>query len=77
MDAELKNMNQLEEVINRAIQNKFHIGLFIEMPGFEFPELITNPTENLEGKLAYYKQTYDDNLNHKHAKGISIIGYTL
>lgn len=44
------------------------------MPGFDQPELITNPPANIEKKLAYYKATYDENLEHKHAKGIRIIG---
>ena len=73
----LENMRQLEDVIKKAIEKKQSVGLFIEMPGFEYPELITNPPENLEKKLAYYKETYDEDLNHKHAKGISIIAYTL
>lgn len=70
-------MNELEEVMNKCIENKTHIGLLIEMPGYPMPELITNPCANLEKKLEYYKNTYDDNLEHKHAKGIKIIGYTL
>lgn len=73
---ELLGMEHLEQVVNRAIENKHSLGLLIDMPGFDYPELITNPYENLEKKLAYYKKTYDENLFHKHAKGISIVGYT-
>ena len=47
--------------------------LLIEMPGFSAPELITNPPENIKNKLAYYKATYDENCQHKHAAGIAII----
>ena len=77
MQLKLNTMEELEEAINRAIQNEVSMGLFIEMPGFEMPELITNPCINLKKKLEYYKATYDNNLEHKHAKGIKIVGYTL
>ncbi|OLN21729.1 hypothetical protein BTO30_13510 [Domibacillus antri] len=70
-------MDELERVTYQCIDKGVGLGLFIEMPGFEQPELITNPPANLPKKLEYYKATYDENLNHKHAKGIRIIGYTL
>ncbi len=47
------------------------------MPGFEEPELIINPVVNLKKKLEYYKATYTDNLEHKYAKGIKIVAYTI
>jgi len=73
---ELEKMSELEFVVKTAIKTKQSLGVLIEMPGFESPEMIINPCENLEKKLEYYKNTYDDNLEHKHAKGIKIIGYT-
>jgi len=73
---ELNTMKELEQVINEAIKKNRSLGLFIEMPGFPKPEMITNPVENLKRKLEYYKKTYDENLEHRHAKGIKIIGYT-
>lgn len=76
MEMELRNMNDLEELINKAIRIDEPLSLFIEMPGFPMPELITNPVPNLQKKLEYYKNTYDENLEHKHAKGIKIVGYT-
>ena len=76
-DWELSTMDELEQVFERAMEAETSIGVFIEMPGFDYPELITNPPGNLEKKLAYYKATYDEDLNHKHAKGVCIIGYTL
>lgn len=54
--------------LNKSMQ------LLIEMPGFPAPEMITNPPENIDGKLAYYAETYDENCEHKHAVGIRIIG---
>lgn len=73
---ELKNMKELEEVIKSAINKNKPLGLLIEMPDFEEPEMIVNPAVNLQKKLEYYKKTYDESLEHKHAKGIKIVGYT-
>jgi len=53
-----------------------YAGVLIEMVGFEKPEVIINQYENFDKKLAYYIDAYDENLNHKHAKGIKIIGFT-
>lgn len=72
----LKTMEELEKVFKVAIEKGFITSIFVEMPGFKEPEMITNPIENLEKKLEYYKNTYDENLEHKHAKGIKIIGYS-
>ena len=74
---ELEKMSELESVMKTAITSKQSLSLLIEMPGFESPEMITNPVENLEKKLEYYKNTYDENLEHKHAKGVKIVGYSI
>lgn len=74
---EINTMEELEQVFDFALINGDGLGLYIEMPGFPLQELITNPWENLPKKLEYYKATYDDNLEHKHAKGIKIVGYTI
>ncbi|HZK26516.1 MAG TPA: hypothetical protein VFD00_03105 [Thermoclostridium sp.] len=71
----LQTMKELEEVFEIAIDAKVKLSLFISMPGFQEPEIITNPAVNLEKKLQYYKDTYDDNLEHKHAKGVKILGW--
>ncbi len=73
---ELNSFEELEKVFDYAIDNNMHVGVLIEMPGFPAPELITNPHENLALKLDYYKKTYDEKLNHKHAPGIRIVGHT-
>jgi len=75
MYGELEKISDLEFIIKQAIKTKVNVGVFIEMPGFESPEIIINPVENLEKKIEYYKNIYDENLNHKHAEGIKIIGY--
>ena len=74
---ELNTIDDLEVVVNKAIESELSLGIFVEMPGFPMPELITNPVVNLEKKLGYWKKTYDENLEHKYAKGIKIVGTTL
>lgn len=70
-------INNLENCFHSASQNeKKYVGVLIEMPGFEKPEIIINPSDNFEKKIDYYRNTYDENLNHKHAPGIKIVGFT-
>lgn len=76
MFGELEKMSDLEFIVKQAIRTKTNVGIVIEMSGFESPEIIVNPVENLQKKLEYYRDIYDENLNHKHAEGIKIIGYT-
>lgn len=72
---EIKQYARIRTVCQCTIlANDQPIELFIDMPGFEQPELIINPPANIENKLVYYKATYDENLEHKHAKGIRIVG---
>lgn len=57
-------------------KNHRYIGILIQMEGFPQPEVIINRQENFDTKLQYYLNTYDENLIHKFAKGIRIIGVT-
>lgn len=75
MFGELEKMSDLEFIVKQAIRTKTNVGIFIQMLGFDSPEIIVNPVENLQKKLEYYRDIYDENLNHKHAEGIKIIGY--
>jgi hypothetical protein len=77
MDIQLKNMSELEQIVDKSIEQNKPLSLFIEMPGFELPEMITNPVVNLKKKLEYYKNAYDENLEHKGAKGIRIVAYSV
>jgi hypothetical protein len=72
---ELKNMDELEDIINKAIDGEISLSLFIKLPDLVEPEVITNPPTNLKQKLKYYKETYNDNLEHKYAKGVKILGW--
>ncbi|MEC0241973.1 hypothetical protein P4H66_19405 [Paenibacillus dokdonensis] len=68
-------MNNLEFCFNQAVvSGASYVGVLIEMEGFPQPEVIINKAENINSKLAYYKKTYDEDLNHRFAKGIKIIG---
>ncbi len=70
-------MNNLELCFERAKKcNAKFVAVRIEMEGFPEAEIIVNPIVNADSKLEYYKKTYDEDLNHKYAKGIRIIGCT-
>lgn len=44
------------------------------MEGFKEAEVIINKIDNAEDKLNYYRNVYDENLNHKYSNGIRIVG---
>lgn len=70
-------MKNLENCFERAKKNYARfVAVRIEMEGFPEAEVIINPIANADSKLEYYKKTYDDNLNHKYATGIKIVGCT-
>ncbi|MNW60619.1 hypothetical protein D3C74_386220 [compost metagenome] len=69
-------MNDLIQNFERANINGIFVGVRIKMDGFEDEEVIINGENNFKTKLEYYKNTYDENLNHKFTKGISISGFT-
>lgn len=66
-------MDSLESHAKDCLSKGEPLSVLIDMPGFESPELITNSPENIEKKIEYYKATYDENCNHKHAAGIRIV----
>ena len=71
------NIKNLEENFEAAKRLKVkYVGVLIEMPGFEKPEVIINENKNFDSKLDYYRSAYDEDLNHKHAPGIKITGFT-
>ncbi|MBL4951102.1 hypothetical protein JK635_02455 [Neobacillus sp. YIM B02564] len=61
---------------NAKVLKQNFVAVRIEMEGFPKAEIIVNPIENADSKLAYYQKTYNENLNHKYAKGIKIVGFT-
>ncbi len=66
----------LKAIKNCKEQNKVFT-TFIKMPDLPRCEQITNPTENLEGKLKYYDKAYNENLELISFPQISIIGYAI
>lgn len=50
-----------------------YIVTFIQLPDLIAPEAIVNPRANFELKHKYLLETYDENMNHKFASGVSMI----
>lgn len=49
--------------------------VLVSVPNCNDNELIINPLTNFEDKLNYYLETYDEELNHKYAQGVKIMGF--
>lgn len=79
-EVECKKELAMQDLINifdtAKLYGAIYIGLAIRMEGFEMDEVIINRWENFDSKLEYIKNTYDENLNHKFAKGVRIVGFT-
>lgn len=74
---EKTKLERLIEVFEYAKRTRAeYVGIVVKMDGFETNEVIINHYNNIESKLEYYKNTYDENLNHKYSKGISIINFS-
>ena len=72
----MKNINDLEKCFyNAIIKNAKYIAVKIKINEFPKPEIIINENANFSEKLKYYQNIYDDNLKHKHADNIRIIGF--
>lgn len=70
-------MTNLENCFNQAaLSHANFVAVKVEMSGFPEPEIIINSQPNIQSKLEYYKATYDENLEHKHAAGIKIVAFT-
>ena len=70
-------INNLEKCFYKASQHdKKYVGVLIHMDDFSKDEIIINENANFDSKFDYYKKVYDENLNHRHAKGIKIVGFT-
>ena len=72
----LSKFKQLESCFTHAYKTeKAFVVVMVEIEGQEGYEIIINPYINILEKLEYYRKTYDDDLNHKHAKGIKIVSW--
>ncbi|MED3022342.1 MULTISPECIES: hypothetical protein [Bacillus cereus group] len=66
----------IEKCFNEAVTEQAnYVAVQIEMDGFPSDEVIINDKHNIETKLEYYKKTYNEDLEHRYAPGIRIIGY--
>lgn len=70
-------MEELEDIFAEAKKKRWYAALVIDMVGFPMREIIINHPNNLDEKLAYYKKTYTDDLDHKFAKGIRVVGVSV
>jgi hypothetical protein len=74
-------LSKLNEIFNDC-KNEFYslgkgyVAIQVRMDGFPEDEIIVNRYENIDTKLEYYNKTYDENCNHKFAKGIRIVNAT-
>ena len=66
----------LEQCFNEAASEEAnYVAVQIEMDGFPSDEVIINDKHNIVSKLEYYKKTYNEDLEHRYAPGIRIVGY--
>lgn len=64
---------ELAIIFMEAKANKNDVCVEVTIPGQEDTEYIVNKNRNINNKLDYYFQTYDDNLVHKHNEAIRIV----
>lgn len=60
-----KTIKDLIKMFETAKQQKMKIGVSIKnLPGLECSEIVVNEFSDLDAKLKYYLENYDDNLHH-------------
>lgn len=68
-------IGRLEATFKKAIDiGVKYVAVAIQFDDVDDVEIIINPIRNAEYKLEYYKQTYNDDLTHRYAKGVKILG---
>lgn len=66
-------MDVLEQIFMDAKACGLDICVELTIPGQDDSEFIINKNKSLDNKLAYYKETYDDDLVHKRCRDIRIV----
>lgn len=61
----INSMCELEHAISRAKESNLHLGIYVSVPNCDYDELIMNHPDNLESKLEYYKNSYNEDLTLK------------
>jgi hypothetical protein len=69
-------LEELEKCFNEAVNEEAeYVAVQIEMDGFPSDEVLINDKHNIDSKLAYYKKTYNEDLEHRYTPGIRIVGF--
>ncbi|PFI94848.1 hypothetical protein COI88_29575 [Bacillus cereus] len=69
-------LEELEKCFNEAVNEEAeYVAVQIEMDGFPSDEVIINDKHNIDSKLAYYKKTHNEDLEHRYTPGIRIVGF--
>ncbi len=69
-------LEELEKCFNEAVNEEAeYVAVQIEMDGFPSEEVIINDKHNIDSKLAYYKKTYNEDLENRYTPGICIVGF--
>lgn len=71
-DVDMLTKNDLKAVFEDAKQRTIDVLLELTLPDREEPEYIVVLTGNLDYKLGYYLENYNDNLELKHCPAIRI-----
>lgn len=71
-----KTLEELERCYNEALnEGAEYVAVQIRIDGFSSDELIINDKYNIDSKLAYYKRTYNEDLEHKWNPRIRIVDF--
>lgn len=72
-DADIMNKEKLKKVFDIAKENKLDVAVELTLPDREEPEIIIVKNSNLDYKLEYYLNVYDDELRHMANSKIQMI----
>lgn len=72
-DADIMNKDTLKEVFASAKENKLDVAVELTLPERKEPEIIIVKNSNLDYKLDYYLNVYDDELKHRQNSMIQMI----
>lgn len=72
-DADTMNKDVLKEVFATAKADKLDVAVELTLPERKEPEIIIVKNSNLDYKLDYYLNVYDDELKHRQNSMIQMI----
>lgn len=74
---EVKNLTEFMENLKNFKAIGSHVCVVVEIPGNKRNEIIVNHNEDIDTKSRYYQSAYNEDLSHKHAPGIRLVGVML